>query len=155
MAIVIGNSFSEAGSMAVGALYAHVFVWDGTKLVPELVEVATGAAGALPVLPIPMSAVPVVKTRVDVHPFSFSVGPTARRSGHLNLPVPAGMSAFFNVIAYQSANPGAGKGARPDAREFDQMLMTAEIVNDTTLHISWISTGPVIGNFNAYYQIKN
>lgn len=155
MPLVIGGSFSEAGSMTTGATYAHVFIWDGTKLVSELVEVSTGNAGSLPILPVPMSAMPVAKARIDVHPFNFTVGPTARRSGHLNLTVPAGLSAYFNVVAYQSANPGTNKGQLPDAREFDQMLMTAGIVNDTTLRISWISTGPVTGNFNAYYQIKN
>lgn len=113
------------------------------------------AAGQIPQVPLPMSVMPVAKARIDVHPFSFTVGPTARRSGHLTLTVPAGLSAYFNVVAYQSANPGTNKGQLPDAREFDQILMTADIINDTTLRISWVSTGPVIGNYNAYYQIKN
>lgn len=113
------------------------------------------ATGNVPQVPLPMSVMPVAKSRIDVHPFSFTVVPTARRSGRLDLTVPVGISSFFNVVAYQSAAPGENKGALPDAREFDQMLMTAYILDNTTLRISWVSTGPVIGNFNAYYQIKN
>lgn len=113
------------------------------------------ATGNVPVIPIPMASMPVVKTRVDVHPFSLTIGPTSRRSGHADLTVPAGMSAFFNVIAYESALPGTNKGHRTDAREFEQILMTAAITSDTSLHLSWVATGPVIGNFNFFYQIKN
>lgn len=112
-------------------------------------------SGTTKISALPMSVMPVAKARIDVHPFSFTVGPTARRSGRLDMTVPAGLSAYFNVVAYQSAVPGANKGQLPDAREFDQILMTADITSDTTLRISWVATGPVIGNYNAYYQIKN
>lgn len=143
-----------APGLTVNVLYTRGLIWNGTTITTGLVQLGA-EPGSLPIAPLPMSVMPVAKSRIDVHAFSFTVGPTARRSGHLNLTVPAGLSNFFNVVAYQSAVPGANKGALPDAREFDQMLMTADIINDTTLRISWVSTGPVIGNYNAYYQIKN
>jgi hypothetical protein len=139
-------NISDFGTAAVASVVPTL----GTA---ALATVGTGA-GNIPQVPLPMSVMPVAKARIDVHPFSFTV-PGVRRSGAFTLTTPPGLSAFFNVIAYQSAVPGTNKGILPDAREFDQILMTADIINDTTLRISWIATGPVTGNYNAYYQIKN
>lgn len=112
-------------------------------------------SGSVPTVPLPMSVMPMAKSRIDVHHFSFTVGPTARRSGAFTLSIPPGASNFFNVVAYQSATPGTNKGVLPDSREFDQLSITSSITSDTTLKCSWVATGPVIGNFNGYYQFKN
>lgn len=138
--------------MSTGDIIAHQVQSDGSTR-PIIIN-GTGV-GSVPLVPLPMSVIPVVKSRIDVHPFAITVGPTARRSGHFDLTVPAGMNAFFNVIAYQSAIPGANKGTRSDAREFDQIFVAMAILNDTTLRGEWVATGPVLGNFNFYYQIKN
>lgn len=138
--------------MAAGDIYC----WQeqaGGALQP--VKINGSASGQVSLVPLPMSAMPVAKSRIDVHPFSIVIGPSARRSGAFDLTTAQDLTGFFNVAAYQSAAPGDGKGIRPDSREFDQILITADIVGANLLRCCWIATGPVIGHFNFFYQIKN
>lgn len=92
--------------------------------------------------------------KLVLHPFSIEVAPTARRTGHLTLTTPSGLSNFTTVQVRQSATPGTGKGFQSSG-EFDQILMSGKIVSDTTIECSWVApTGPIIGNFNFHYQLN-
>lgn len=104
---------------------------------------------------LPMSVMPVAKSRLDVHLFSKNLGTTARRSGHFNITGLSGLDAFSGVRVYQSDVPGTNKGAIRDQAEFEQLQFIASLVGDTTITVRWIANGPVVGTFNLVYQFRN
>lgn len=93
--------------------------------------------------------------RMQINAFSVNLGATARRSGKIFLSGLSGLSSHTSAVAWQSTSPGTGKGARTDNAELEQIRLEAFIVGDAALHIHWMANGPVLGNFNFFYQLKN
>lgn len=114
-----------------------------------------GSTRPAPLSNLPMSIMPVAKSRLDVHLFNQTICTTARRSGHFDITGLSGLSGFSGVRVYQSDTPGTNKGALHDEPEFEQIQFIASLIGDTTIRVRWLANGPVVGNYNLVYQFRN
>lgn len=111
--------------------------------------------GQIPVVPMPMSSMPNAKLRLDIHSFEVNLCATAQRSGAFNLTGLAILSPTSSVRVWQSAKPATGKGTLSDEYEMDQISIVGNIVNVFTIRCYWVATGPVMGNFKFFYQLRS
>lgn len=137
--------------MATGDITAYQEQADGTN---KSVKINGLLNGNVALIPIPMAAMPVAKSRLDVHQIEQSLGTIAQQSGSFSITGLTGLLAFSFVRIWMSTVPGSGQGTLADFTEFEQIQISAEIVNDTSMKCYWIATGPVIGNYKFIYQFR-
>lgn len=81
------------------------------------------------------------------------LGATARRSGTFTI-TGAGLVAGKPVLIQQAVGPYTGKGTRADEAEMDQVLVTAAVVDATTIRAYWKSEHFVRGNYKWNYAVS-
>lgn len=118
-------------------------------------ELASDESAAAALTTVVGTKVSLSDPRLAINAFAANLGTTARRSGKIFLSGLSGLSSHTSAVVWQSAVPGSGKGIRTDNAELEQIRAEAVIVNDTSLRIHWMANGPVLGNFNFFYQFKN
>lgn len=120
---------------------------DGSSIVQVLPTDSTGQG-------LPMTAMPQAKRRLDVHAFEISLCSIARRSGSFTVATFEDLTSDTAIRIWQSALPGTSKGIRTDEMEMDQISVVAHPITANSMQCHWVATGPVIGNFKFYYQIR-
>lgn len=119
-----------------------------------LIDVGPGF-GRVTTIPLTMSMMPNAKLRLDVHEFQVNLGSIAQRSGTFDVVSPTELIFTQTIRLWQSVNPATGKGTLSDESEMDQISIVGAVLNFSTFRCHWVATGPVIGNFKFYYQIRS
>lgn len=152
----LSGFFDAAGTSAAG-IAALISTAPGTldTLAEIDAQMASDESAAAAMVTSIAGKVSLTDARMQITSFSANLGTTARRSGKIFLSGLSGLSTHTSAVVWQSAAPGTGKGTRTDGAELEQIQLEAVIVNDTSMRLHWMANGPVLGNFNFFYQLKN
>lgn len=107
------------------------------------------AAGAL--VATVAGKMPLADRRLAVVQFTQNLCSVAQNSGHFQLTGISSLAGYSKIRAWQSDVPVIG--TLSDFLEMDQISISANIVNNTTVNFFWVASGQVIGLFNFNYQI--
>jgi hypothetical protein len=66
----------------------------------------------------------------------------------------SGLTADKQVLIQQKAAPYTGKGTLYDESEMDQIMISAYVLNTTTIQAHWVSTGMVVGSIKFGYTVS-
>jgi hypothetical protein len=82
----------------------------------------------------------------------INIASIGRNSGSFTI-TGTGLTTGKPVFIQQAVGPYTGKGTLADEAEMDQLLVTASVINSTTIRAYWTSHYPVRGNFKFNYLI--
>ena len=86
-------------------------------------------------------------------PVEVNLGTAERRAGRFTI-TGAGLTAGKPVLIQQAVGPYTGKGTRADEAEMDQLVLSAAVLNTTTIEAFWNSHHKVRGNMKFNYAVS-